>query len=238
MARDAVISVAVIAEIRLYREGLREVLNGRSDIEVADIATDDPAEVQRVVRGRPRVAVIDMTMPLGASVARAFAERAPEVRVVGLGVPDTEARVLACAEAGLAGYVSRDGSLDDLVSAIHRAARGEAFYSPRIVGLLLQSINQRRQRRAAPAGDQLTARELEVVALIDRGLTNKEIAHRLYIEVATVKNHVHHILEKLRLRRRTEVPGWLRTHRAAGTEPNGSPMDRSVHAADGPGDAL
>lgn len=230
MARGTTVSIAILAEIRLYREGLRDVLHGRAGITVTDVAADAPADVQRIIRAGPDVAVVDMTMALAESIARAFADRAPRVRVIGLGVPDTEARVVACAEAGLAGYVPRDGSLDDLVAAIHRAARGEAFYSPHIVGLLLQSLGRRRRRRAEHPGEELTAREHEVVALIDRGLTNQEIAGRLHIEVATVKNHVHHILEKLRLRRRTEVPGWLRAHRDAA-------VNRSVHAADGPADA-
>ncbi|MEV6847953.1 response regulator transcription factor [Actinoplanes sp. NPDC051411] len=211
------ISVAVLAEIRLYREGLREVLDRRPGITVVEVAGGDPAGVGRAVRCHPDVAVVDMTMPLGAPIARAFAEGAPDTRVVGLGVPDTEARVLACAEAGLAGCVSREGGVDELVSAIRRAARGEPLYPPRIVALLLQRLAQRGHRRPEPA-ERLTARELEVVELIDRGLTNKEIAERLFIEVATVKNHVHHILEKLRLRRRIDAANWLRGH---GREPAG-----------------
>jgi DNA-binding NarL/FixJ family response regulator len=122
--------------------------------------------------------------------------------------------VLACAQAGIAGYVPREGTLDDLIAALHGAARGEAFCSPRIVAVLLRRIADLSiEWQPLAAAGRLTARELEIVDLIDRGLTNREIAEGLSIEVATVKNHVHNILEKLQIHRRHDAAARIRSHR-------------------------
>jgi DNA-binding NarL/FixJ family response regulator len=134
------------------------------------------------------------------------------IAVLALGVPETESHVLACAKAGAAGYIPREGSLQDLLDGIRQVARGEAHYSPRLVAILLQRFTARDTRRE-PAVERLTVRELEIVQLIDQGLTNREIAAQLFIELATVKNHVHNILEKLQLRGRTEAAAWVRTQR-------------------------
>lgn len=221
------ISVAIVADIRLYREGLADVLDRQPEITVVDAAGSDPADIDRVVRAQPNVVVIDMVMPTSASIARGFAKTAPQIKVVALGVPPTVTHVLACAETGVVGCVARDGSLDDLLTAVRRAAQGEAQYSPQIVAVLLHRIAVRTERRQVPATDRLTARELEIVTLLDRGLTNKEIARRLFIEPATVKNHVHHILEKLHISRRTEVAAWVRAHNNAGFIP-GEGVDQRV----------
>ena len=106
--------------------------------------------------------------------------------MLALGVPETESHVLACAKVGAAGYVPREGGLEDLLDGIRQVARGEAHYSPRLVAMLLQRFTARGTPRE-PAAERLTARELEIVELIDQGLTNKEIAAQLYIELATVE---------------------------------------------------
>ena len=131
--------------------------------------------------------------------------------MVALGVADADDHVLGCAEAGVAGYVPRDASLDDLVAVIESAFRGEAICSPRIAGSLLRRIATLAagQNGTMPLA-HLTGREREIVRLIDRGLSNKEIARDLGIEVATVKNHVHNILEKLQVRRRGEAAARMR----------------------------
>jgi len=110
--------------------------------------------------------------------------------------------VLLCAEAGAAGYVPCDGTIDNLVDTIHSVARGELLCSPRIAATLFRALHVRVPK---PDADRLaltlTAREREIAPLIDRGLSNKEIAAHLRIEAATVKNHVHNLLESFRSRR-------------------------------------
>jgi DNA-binding NarL/FixJ family response regulator len=136
--------------------------------------------------------------------------------MVALAVPDQEARVLACAEAGVSSYVPREASLADLAAAIESAARGEAVCSPRMTALLFRRVRVLSRVRPEPAEvPELTARQWEIIDLIDEGLSNKEIARRLYIEVPTVKNHVHNILDKLQVRRRSEAAARVRGLREA-----------------------
>jgi two-component system, NarL family, nitrate/nitrite response regulator NarL len=207
------ISVIILADIRLYREGLADVLDRLDSIRVVGTAASDRQGVARVRETAPDVALVDMAMPDSALVVRSLAAMRPPVKVLALAVPETESHVMACAEAGIAGYVPRGGSLTDLIEALHGVARGEAFCSPRIVAILLRRIADLSvEDRRPPPSHRLTARELEIVGLIDRGLTNKQIAEWLSIELATVKNHVHNILEKLQMRHRHDAAAWMRSH--------------------------
>jgi DNA-binding NarL/FixJ family response regulator len=143
---------------------------------------------------------------------RAVAEQAPATRVVVLGLPAGDQALLDCAEAGAAGYVSRDASLADLKAALQSAVLGELRCTPRDAAALLRRVALLAAQRSGPAptGAALTQREVEIAGLIDGGLSNKEIARRLGIEVSTVKNHVHNILEKLQVHRRGEAVSQLR----------------------------
>jgi DNA-binding NarL/FixJ family response regulator len=127
----------------------------------------------------------------------------PGVPIVALGVPDVEGDVLACAEAGIAGYVTREASLEELVAVVRSAVQGELRCSPRIAAGLLRRLSALSEHGPSAPRVRLTARQREIVRLIGQDLSNKEIAHRLGIEVATVKNHVHNLLEKLNVHRRT-----------------------------------
>lgn len=161
------------------------------------------------------VALVDMAMPDSIATARALVRATPGTPIIALAIPESESHVIACAEAGIVAYVAREATLPDLVAAIEGAARGEAHCSPQVAGSLLRRIGAMSRERAADDGDcgRLTARELEIVTLIDRGLSNKEIAGALFIELATVKNHVHHILEKLGVQRRSQAAARVRAMR-------------------------
>lgn len=203
--------IAIIAKIRLYREGLADVLGRQEGMEVVGAASDGDAGVATVRALRPDIALLDMTMLDSADTVRAIRETAPGVRVVALAVPETEPHVLACVEAGIAAYVPREGSLGDLVATVEGVARDEVECHPRIVASLFGRVAAlAAERRREPPSGRLTSREIDVIELIDLGLTNREIAERLRIELPTVKNHVHSILEKLQLRRRAEAAAWAR----------------------------
>lgn len=206
------ISVVILADIRLYREGLADVLGRQPGIRVVGTAATDTEGIACVGETNPDVALIDMAMLDSAGVVRSLGMAAPSVKVLALAVPETDSHVLACAEAGIAGYVPREGAFEDLLAALHGVARGEAFCSPRIISVLLRRIAALTVQQY-PAATRLTPRELEILDLIDRRLTNREIAERLCIELATVKNHVHNILEKLQIRGRGDAAAWVRTHR-------------------------
>jgi two-component system nitrate/nitrite response regulator NarL len=205
------IRLAIVADIRLYREGLAECLGRRDGFEVVCTASTPTQAWIGISELHPDTLLVDMAIDESRAAILHLMDLAPGTHIVALGVADVEGDVLACAEAGAAGYVPRDGSIEDLVAAIQCAARGELLCSPRMAGSLLRRV-------AALAAEQghhppalaLTGREREVVRLIDQGLSNKEIARQLGIEVATVKNHVHNLLEKLQVHRRSEAAACLR----------------------------
>lgn len=160
---------------------------------------------------KPDVLVVDLDGGGGDSAdeVRSFCEAWPCVRVVMTSVPPDLAVVLAFVEAGARGLLTVDSELHQLVSAIRTVAQGEAACSPAIVTVMLEALAH---GPASARGMQssLTPRERQVVRLLERGLSNKEIARQLDIKVATVKNHVHNILSKLELSNRSRVRGLTR----------------------------
>jgi DNA-binding NarL/FixJ family response regulator len=210
-----VTTVYIVADVRLYRDGLVHALAQAEEIDVAG-AAGSLAEALAAVAARPPDAVLlDVSTPGSLDAVRAIAAVAPGTRVVALSIADRESDVLAYAEAGVSGYVTRDAGLDELVACLEGAVRGDVLCSPSIAGALLRRVTTLAARVGdAPAARMLTSRELEIVDLIGGGLSNKEIAGRLHIEVATVKNHVHNILEKLQVPRRGDAVAVVRAGRS------------------------
>lgn len=151
--------------------------------------------------------LLDAAAPAGEVVTRAIRARAPDVRVIVISVSDGD--VLRFAEAGIAGYVTREASTAELLAAIASVQRGEALCSPRAAAALLNRVATLAKGPVAAPGP-LTAREKEILALIDAGLSNKEIAARLFIGVPTVKTHVHNILRKVGASRRGQAAARAR----------------------------
>lgn len=205
--------VLIASDIRLYREGLAEALDSTDGIEVVATAIDGGEALREVSSVALEVVLIHMAIPDSLATVRAIAQMHPEVNVVALGVPEIEGEVIACAEAGISGYVPRDGSVADLITAVKNAVQGELTCSPRIARDLLRHVAllaaERVEREQRPW--RLTPREMEIAELVERGLSNKEIARELYIEISTVKNHVHSILERMNVQRRGEAAARLRT---------------------------
>jgi two-component system, NarL family, nitrate/nitrite response regulator NarL len=195
MRRDRRPRVALVVETGLFREAVARALP-RYGLAVVD-RTADPDVVLVDVTGGPRLAAL-----------RELAGTAPHTPLLAIGVRDVDRYVLACIEAGAIGYVPQDASLDDLADATHRAVRDEPLASPHVIATLMRRVAALSENGRTGTVGALTSRELEVVELIEQGLSNKEIAAQLSIAVTTVKNHVHSILEKLKVQRRGEV-AWL-----------------------------
>jgi DNA-binding NarL/FixJ family response regulator len=209
----AVVGVLVVADVRLYREGLSLVLSCASDITVVGVAADEQDARELLRETPPAVVLVDIGTRRGLQSLGSIVVSAAETPVVAIGIDGAEADIIACAEAGVAGYVTREGSGDDLIAAVVAASRGELECSARVAALLFKRVASlaAEQRSASQQPEPpLTRREQEIVELLGHGLSNKEIAARLHIEVATVKNHVHRIIEKLKIRRRGEVPAAMR----------------------------
>jgi two-component system, NarL family, nitrate/nitrite response regulator NarL len=204
----------ICSPIRLYGHGLSEALAGRSGIEVRGTAATATECLALFDEVHPDIVLIDLAMPDGIETIRWFAASGHQVRVVALGVREAEEDVIACAEAGVSAYVTRDDTLDDLLAILESVSRGETLCSPKLTAMLLRRVRTLSLERAGRPHSQLirlTPRETQVLRLLDEGLSNKQIARRLCIELATVKNHVHHILEKLSVHRRGEAVAWLHT---------------------------
>jgi len=208
-----VIGVVIVAATRLFREGLAQALAGVETIELAGAV----AGCEELVRLEAPVDIVLLDVPsVGVESIRAARVAVPEAAVVGLGVGEDVAELVACVEAGLTGYVSREGSFDDLARTIESVARGEMPCSPEIAGTLMRRLATLAAAQPLdPVEASLTRREREIVELIESGLSNKEIALRLGIELATVKKHVHHVLDKLNVSRRLDAADWSRRRKLA-----------------------
>ena len=203
------IRLFVVADVRLYREGLADVLTRQSDVEVVGTAAYGERALEMLRKLRPDVMLLDLGMDAGREIVRRAAEANPETRVVVLAVPDSGEEVAAWAEMGIAGYVGRDAALEQLVDTIRSVAQGETLVSPQVAATLFRRIASLAAERVASTSVHLTTREDEVLRLVARGLSNKEIGALLTIELPTVKNHVHNILEKMNVQRRGEaVAHW------------------------------
>lgn len=197
--------VVVVTDVRLFREGIAHIVADRAPHIHVETAVPDGELMVRLAEFRPDVVLAD------TATIRRHAIRAgiPGSRLIGFAVTEDEDDVIACAEAGVVGFVGRDAPVDDLVAAIEAALRGQLWCSARVAALMCACLVARVH---APVADDgwLTGRERQVLGLIDDGLSNKEIAQRLSIEVSTVKNHVHNLLEKLRVKHRWQAAAVAR----------------------------
>jgi two-component system, NarL family, nitrate/nitrite response regulator NarL len=200
--------VLVVSDVLLYREGVASGLAQSGVLQIVGAASGK----QAVVMMREAVAdavLLDASAVDALAVARLIKIAWPEVPVIGFGI-GSDANSLAFAEAGLTGFVGRDGTLVELVDAVDRALSGEVGCSPRLAALLCARVAALASHGTAPASP-LTRRERQIAELVAEGLSNKEIAIELRIGPATVKNHIHHILEKLGIPRRGAIGSRLRT---------------------------
>ena len=209
------ISVFVVDDNRLLCEGLVSMLGEREDIAVVGAAPSGDDALEQIKRLRPNVALIDIGMPGkdGIEVTQALHQEAPEVKVIILGMVDLTDEIMACIEAGAAGYVLKETSFDHLVETIRSAHRGESLCSPQRAASLFSRIAELAGERilSVPSSSvKLTPRELEIVNAVADELSNKEIARQLSIETQTVKNHIHNILDKLQLHTRLEAVEYAR----------------------------
>jgi DNA-binding NarL/FixJ family response regulator len=202
--------IFIAVGVRLYREGLAEVLRQRADISIAAVQPAAAEAVAFVVALKPDVVLLDMATRHSLTIGRDLQRSAPGVSVIGLGVGETEAEMLACAEVGITGFVSHQASLEELIAVMKSAAQGEAICSPQLAGRLVRRLAALSAERPLESPQvRLTSRERQIAALIERNLSNKDIANTLGIEVATVKNHVHSLLQKLSVHRRSEAVALL-----------------------------
>lgn len=193
------ITVVFVARVLLYREGVVSRFQSRSGIKIVGTAATY-AEAKALVEERhPDVVVIDMATDGALEMTNALRTLPSPPRVIAFAVEENASTILDCAEAGAHGFVTVGATLDDVIQSIQRVLDGELLCTPRVVGELFRGLAARSERRDGKTADvsSLTGREEQVLGLLARGLSNKEIGASLHIAEATVKNHVHNLLEKL-----------------------------------------
>jgi DNA-binding NarL/FixJ family response regulator len=202
-------TVVIVDDHELFRAGVRSELEGLVDVR-ASVATVDEA-TPAIVREKPDVVLLDVHMPGGGGVEviHQVAERRPAQRFLALSVSDAAEDVIAVIRAGARGYVTKSISGPELAEAIGRVRDGDAVFSPRLAGFVLDAFHSDlTEAEIDPELDQLTPREREVLRLIARGYLYKEVALRLGISQKTVEAHVSSVLRKLQLSTRHELSRW------------------------------
>jgi len=210
--------VVIVDDHGLFRAGVRAELGDR--VEVVGEADSVEHAIERIGECEPDVVLLDVHLPGGDGQAVVTAIRAthPQIRFLALSASDAPEDVIAVIRAGARGYVTKTISGADLVDAVHRVASGEAVFSPRLAGFVLDAF-----AAVAPAEqsrptfdaelDQLTPREREVLRFIARGFTYKEIARELFISTKTVESHVSSVLRKLQMSTRHQLTRWATERR-------------------------
>jgi len=206
------VRVLLVDDHPVVRQGLRALLSTQDGIEVVGEADDGEAAVAAAERLSPDVVLMDVVMPGmdGVEALRRIGERRPQTRVVMLTSYADERRAMEAVDAGASGFLLKDASPRDVAAAIRAAHRGEAVLHPSVAAKLLAE-----RRRPPAAHTDLTARELEVLRLIARGLQNKQIAAQLHVSEKTVKTHVSAILRKLAVADRTQAAMYAVRERLA-----------------------
>jgi DNA-binding NarL/FixJ family response regulator len=210
---ESAIRVFVVDDHPLVRSGVRSELEGRVD--VVGTAGDVDAAVAGIAAERPDVVLVDVHMPGGggAELIRRVLARADPPTFLALSVSDAAEDVIAVIRAGARGYLTKSVSGAELAEAIGRVAAGDAVFSPRLAGFVLDAFAGSLPLPSDPELDQLTARERDVLRLIARGYAYKEVARRLNLSVKTVETHVSSVLRKLQLSSRHELTRWATERR-------------------------
>ncbi len=213
---DTRISVLIASEIRLLSEGLARALVRERLVYVCGHCADLADAVVKVAELQPDVVLLNAPLQTGSEVIARIRATRSQVRVVALAITEEPENVIGWAEAGAAGYIPSTTALRELAPLLADIMRGEQPCSARVAASLLERLRTAAQAGNGKATEVLrpvpTAREIQVLEMIGDGLSNKEIARRLNIGLATTKSHVHNLLGKLGLQRRSQAQTWIRGH--------------------------
>ena len=209
-------TVIIVDDHGLFRSGVRSELAG--EVDVIGEADDVQSAIELIARCAPEVVLLDVHLPGGGgqAVVEAVKPGQPGVRFLALSASDAPEDVIAVVRAGARGYVTKTISGAELVSAVGRVAAGDVVFSPRLAGFVLDAFASGTppgRPSVDPELDQLTPREREVLRLIARGYTYREIAKELFISVKTVESHVSSVLRKLQLSTRHQLTRWATERR-------------------------
>lgn len=208
------IDAMLVTSVRLFGEALERCIGATQGVALLRILTSVDELGKALTETPVHVVLLDVTQGIDFRAVSELAVQYPQIAFLALGLPEQANHIIRAGTSGFAGYVARDASIDTLVGAMADATAGRLSCSEEIAGHLLRALFQQTQRRAPPnwgsspdeSLEALTRRERDVARLVGQGYSNKEIARDLCLSLGTVKHHVHHVLEKLRLNRRAQVP--------------------------------
>jgi DNA-binding NarL/FixJ family response regulator len=210
------IRVLVADDQALVREGLMTLLAAAPGIEPVADAADGAEAVALAARHRPDVVLMDLRMPNldGVQATREIRAAQPDTEIVVLTTHADEASILDALRAGARGYLTKDAGIQEIARAVHAAAAHQSLLDPVVQAKLLEAVGTAPAPAAVPRQlpDELTPREAEVLSLIARGLSNREIASHLVVSEATVKTHVNHVFAKIGARDRAQAVHYAYTH--------------------------
>jgi DNA-binding NarL/FixJ family response regulator len=208
--------ILIVDDHILFREGLTGLLRAQPDMEVIGECGTVQEAIEQATQLNPHVILMDFSLPdgTGLDATRAILVELPQVQIIFLTVHDNDERMIAAMRAGAKGYLLKNLSVNKLLASLRALERGEAAISRTMMARVLQEFAQSSPTPSAEPSPLvgLTSREIEVLQELANGVTNQEIATRLYISENTVKNHIHNILEKLNLNNRREAIEFARTN--------------------------
>ncbi len=199
--------VIICDDQAIVRDGLEMLLKLEPDIEVVGVAEDGAAAVEMVAKKAPDLVLMDLKMPImnGVEATRQIRTKYPDVKVLVLTTYEDDKWVFDAIQAGASGYLLKDTPRDELVKAIRGTVTGRTYMDPSVAGKVLQQVSIHQTQPATLITSKLTEREIEVLRLIARGLSNADISDQLFLSEGTVRNHVSAILAKLGVSDRTQA---------------------------------
>ncbi|MBV9427101.1 MAG: response regulator transcription factor [Bradyrhizobiaceae bacterium] len=228
--RSDYLRIYVISDVRIYREALKSSLEITDGILVVGTGSFTEATFLELASAEAQLVLVECVLPASIADARTKGGLGGGPKFIALGVGDSDEQILACIEAGFSGYVSANGSIEDLQRVICETMENKFNCSPRLTAILARKLAQLSKGSAAASLTScLTPRQKEIARLLGQGLTNKEIGRKLSIRSTTVRNHLHAIFERLNVRRRAEAVAMLHVQPSRATD---LPKLRQARSAD------
>lgn len=202
--------IFLIEDNRIFRDGIKAIINKQADLKVVAASGGNHETLLMARRLKPHIVLVDLGLRSenGLRIVEALTKELPQTKVIGMGLIPSQQSILEFVQAGAAGFILKDATIEDVLGTIRAVARGMKILPPLLTESLFTHVVDhalRNGKRNLREGVRMTKREREIIVLIAEGLSNKEIAHRLNLSPFTVKSHVHNILEKMALHSRLQI---------------------------------